>query len=127
MHMTELQTQCLHIVENLLKGEFAASASILKPSYVMAHCEIESSWRPDVLSSDGFGSRGLVQVLPETAREMGVSGSQAVPANSILAGMRLDAAALARSVSDNYAAARANAEQLNALIAVLRAMNRAHR
>ena len=31
-----------------------------------------------------------------------------------------DAATLARSVSDNYAAALANAEQLDALIAVLR-------
>jgi hypothetical protein len=39
----------------------------------------------------------------------------------------VDAAALARSISDKYVVVRANTEQLSALIAVLRAMKRSTR
>jgi hypothetical protein len=38
----------------------------------------------------------------------------------------VDAAALVRSIIDNYVVVRANTEQINALIAVLRAMKREH-
>lgn len=61
----------------------------IKPSYVMAHCEIESEWSPSVHSSDGLGSIGLMQVQPAVAESTGVRGSQASPAVSVETGMRV--------------------------------------
>ncbi|MDE2096262.1 MAG: lytic transglycosylase domain-containing protein [Patescibacteria group bacterium] len=61
----------------------------LKPSYVMAHCQIESNWDPSVRSTDGLGSIGLMQVLPVVAQSVGVMGSQLDPAVSVETGMRV--------------------------------------
>ena len=72
-------------------------------------------------------SFGLVRVLDAAVHGV-LADTLALPAGkSDDTCAPVDAATLARSISDNYAAARANAEQLNALIAVLRAMSRAHR
>lgn len=86
--MTPVQAEALALIRADLADARVKGAGWLKPSHVMAHCEIESSWRPGADSADGLGSIGLMQVLPATARLVGVAGDQAEPANSILAGMR---------------------------------------
>lgn len=89
MSMTPLQAECLAYIQFLLASELQPLSALYKPSGVMAHIEIESSWQPDVGDHvDSFGSAGLMQVLPSTAMQMGVTGSMLDPANSILAGMR---------------------------------------
>ncbi len=88
MTMSPLNERALTIIENYLAGEFASEAGWLLPSRVMTHITIESSWEPSVQSTDGLGSYGLMQVLPGTAAQMKVQGSQLLPENSILAGMR---------------------------------------
>lgn len=55
---------------------------------VMAVAQIESGFREEVVSSDGRGSVGLMQVLPATARDMGVLGPQSDPYCSFEAGIR---------------------------------------
>ena len=86
--MTPLQQDCLALVQGYLGDSRVNGDGWLAPSFVFAHIEIESAWNPSVVSTDGAGSIGLMQVLPATARDMGVAGDQAVPANSLLAGMR---------------------------------------
>lgn len=89
MQMTPLQADCLAYIQFLFASEMKPLSAIYKPSGIMAHIEIESSWQPDVGDHvDSFGSAGLMQVLPATAVQMGVKGSMLDPANSILAGMR---------------------------------------
>lgn len=89
MPMTPLQADCLAYIQFLLAGELKALSTLYKPSAVMAHIQIESNWEPEVGDHvDSFGSAGLMQVLPSTATQMGVTGSMLEPANSILAGMR---------------------------------------
>jgi soluble lytic murein transglycosylase-like protein len=86
--MTPYQQKCLGLIKANLNDPRVLGASFgLKPSYVMAHIEVECSWRPRE-STDGLGSYGPMQVLPATARLMGVPGDQRDDANSILAGMR---------------------------------------
>lgn len=88
MSMTPIQQQALTIIERLLPtDEFKPYATWLLPSRVMTHCEIESAWDAGVLSTDGLGSRGLMQVLPSTAAGLGISGSQTQPDISIKSGM----------------------------------------
>lgn len=72
-------------------------------SVVFAVMEIESGFRETVHSTDGLGSIGLMQVLPSTAREMGVYGPQSDPDLSILAGMRyLSACARVLKLNDMF-------------------------
>lgn len=97
--MTPIQQEALGIINGLLLR--AAFAGWCKPSFVMAHCEIESDWDASVHSADGLGSIGLCQVLPGHGGPMGVHGDQSVPANSILAGM-LYMAACHRTLGDPY-------------------------
>jgi len=86
--MTPLQADCLAYIQFLLAGEIKALAALYQPSGVMAHIQIESSWEPEVGDHvDSFGSAGLMQVLPSTAIQMGVTGSMLDPQNSIRAGM----------------------------------------
>lgn len=85
--MTPLQQECLALIRADMNDARVRGAGWLRSSYVMAHIEIECSWQPRP-SSDGLGSLGVMQVLPSTARAMGVSGDQRESANSILAGMR---------------------------------------
>lgn len=87
--ITQLQADCLAFIHFLLNGELQSLGALYKPSGIMAHIEIESSWQPEVGDHvDSFGSAGLMQVLPATAIQMGVRGSMLLPQNSILAGMR---------------------------------------
>jgi len=86
--MTPLQADCLAYIQFLLAGDLKALAALYQPSGVMAHIQIESSWEPEVGDHvDSFGSAGLMQVLPSTAVQMGVTGSMLNPQNSIRAGM----------------------------------------
>lgn len=88
IQMTALQRSALGIIKDILHNHGAFQGGWLKPSYVMAHIEIESSWHPVVHSADGLGSVGLMQVLPSTASGVGMAGKdQSDPATSILTGM----------------------------------------
>ncbi len=49
----------------------AARAERLRPELVHAVVRVESAYRTDAVSSKG--ARGLMQLMPETARELGVS------------------------------------------------------
>lgn len=79
--LTQLQKFCLPIVVQLVPAW-------CPPSFVFAHVRIESGWDPDVVSTDGYGSIGLMQLLPSTAVEVGVPYDQRMPYNSLLAGIR---------------------------------------
>lgn len=85
--MTPFQQTCLGIIRADLSDTKVNGVGWLRPSYVMAHIETECDWEPRP-STDGRGSRGPMQVLPTTARQMGVTGDQSLPTYSILAGMR---------------------------------------
>jgi|HubBroStandDraft_4_1064222.scaffolds.fasta_scaffold31230_2 hypothetical protein len=90
MTMTELQAECLCFIQFLFASELKDLAVLYKPSGIMAHIEIESDWNPNIGddTGDGANSAGLMQLIPETARSVGVTGSQLIPPNSILSGMR---------------------------------------
>ena len=92
--LTPLQQECLQLIKADMNDPRVRGQGWLRPSFVMAHCEIECSWRPRP-STDGLGSLGAMQVLPATAKSMGVPGPQSDTANSILAGMRYLAACMA--------------------------------
>ena len=79
--LTAFQLQCLPIVRSLVVDK-----PWLPASYVFAHVTIESGWESAVVSSDGLGSIGLMQVLPSTASEFN-GGNQADPANSLKTGV----------------------------------------
>lgn len=81
--LTPLQLQCLPIVRGLV-----ADKPWLPVSYVFAHVRIESGWEPAVVSTDGFGSIGLMQVLPAVAADRGFIGqSQADSSVSLATGI----------------------------------------
>jgi soluble lytic murein transglycosylase-like protein len=88
--MTPLQQAVLAAIKRDLDDPRVNARAWLKPSYVMAiidGCE-DTGWITTAVSQDGDDSIGLMQVTPGTARDMGVAGSQAIPENSVLAGMR---------------------------------------
>lgn len=81
--LSTFQIACLGTIRGLAKD-----LPWLPASYVMAHVRIESGWEPAVVSSDGRGSVGLMQVLPATAKEMGFDpAGQADPEQSLAAGI----------------------------------------
>ncbi|MDR2352662.1 MAG: lytic transglycosylase domain-containing protein [Deltaproteobacteria bacterium] len=63
----------------------AAQANFVSPVLVMAVIQAESNFNSAAISSQG--AVGLMQVLPSTARSVGVTNPQ-VPRNNILAGVR---------------------------------------
>jgi hypothetical protein len=116
MPMTPLQAECLAYIQFLLSSELKGLAALYKPSGIMAHIQIESSFQPEVGDHvDTFGSCGLMQVLPATAIQMGVKGSMLDPCNSILAGMRyLDNC---RTILGHYAAQQGGGLQIEKVVA----------
>lgn len=86
MKLDELQhiLDCIHCVRSHERME----DSYVTTQAVLSIIQIESGFRPDVVSYDGRGSIGLMQLLPTTARDMHVLGRQDDPYCSILAGMR---------------------------------------
>ena len=81
--LTDFQLQCLGTIRALV-----ADKPWLPASYVMAHVRIESGWDPTIVSTDGLGSVGLMQLLPSTAKEMGYDpAEQSDPAKSLGAGV----------------------------------------
>ena len=83
--MTPLQKACVGFVNQV--NDLIAAPDRLDVAEVFAHVEIESGWRVAVRSYDGLGSLGLMQVLPGTARWVGVTEPQDEPYYSIKAGM----------------------------------------
>lgn len=110
--MTPLQQQCLSIIRVQIADDFRYEGGWLKPSYVMAHIEIESTWNPTVKAADyaTTGSIGLMQVTRATAIAvgMGPGHDQTTPANSIIAGMR-DIAINHHALAQHYGADSPNA------------------
>lgn len=74
--------------------QMVADKPWLPVSYVMAHARIESGWNPTIVSTDGRGSIGLMQVLPATVQQMidegllpATKADQTAPANSLATGI----------------------------------------
>lgn len=89
--MTPLQQECLGTIRRLIAADPRYAGGWLKPSFVMAHAEVESAWQPAIKAADfaTTGSVGLMQVTVATLAMVGMAGKdQTVPSNSIEAGMR---------------------------------------
>lgn len=87
--LTTFQMMMLPTIRQLVAGK-----AWLPVSYVMAHVRIESGWNPTIVSTDGEGSVGLMQVVPGTVQQMLADGlitaaqvDQTGPANSLATGI----------------------------------------
>lgn len=76
MNLSPFQQECLTTIERELKAN-PAYAAWMRPSYIMALIQEESSWNKDIASADGLGSIGLMQPLPATVAEAKAAGVQA--------------------------------------------------
>lgn len=87
--LTTFQQMMIPTIRGMVAGK-----PWLPISYVMAHVRIESGWNPGIVSTDGLGSIGLMQVLPATVQQMIDEGfipvtkaDQTAPANSLATGI----------------------------------------
>ena len=85
--------------------EAASADAVLPVAMLVAVGEVESSMRHDAVSA--AGARGLLQVMPATARELALDADR--PATNVLAGARYLRAMLDRFGSTDLALAAYNA------------------
>lgn len=84
------QIQVLAIIKATLASR--SSWAYIKPSWIMAHIQVESGFQPLVVNGDGRQD-GLMQVIPSTVEQMQVQYTlgqlppQTDPATSILCGI----------------------------------------
>ena len=85
MVVSSFQLRCFAWVRDALRNRPVMHIDIAD---VMAMIEVESSFRPGVVSVDGHGSVGLMQVLPATARLLQMPGDQSDAQYSIETGVK---------------------------------------
>lgn len=59
------------VIFDAIAARIVLHSFVARWAHVAAIIEVESAWRMSVVSSDGRGSIGLMQVLPEVAAEYG--------------------------------------------------------
>ncbi len=85
--------------------EVAAVDATIPPAMLWAVAKVESNWRADAES--GAGARGLLQVMPATARSLDLNPDE--PSSNVLAGARYLRQMLDRFNSSDLALAAYNA------------------